>query len=99
MDFYADSGIPYTYTIELPDLGQYGFQLPESNLEEVRRKVYYLQSIVSFIPFFVFGFWSILAMNISLTSSNNQFSQFQILYLAHVIEQPIFPIQNLEYLQ
>ena len=37
MDFYADSGIPYTYTIELPDLGQYGFQLPESNLEEVRR--------------------------------------------------------------
>ena len=45
MDFYADSGIPYTYTIELPDLGQYGFQLPESNLEEVRRKVvYYWQS-------------------------------------------------------
>ena len=45
MDFYADSGIPYTYTIELPDLGQYGFQLPESNLEEVRRKVYYWQSM------------------------------------------------------
>ena len=46
MDFYADSGIPYTYTIELPDLGQYGFQLPESNLEEVRTKVvYYWQSM------------------------------------------------------
>ena len=35
MDFYADSGIPYTYTIELPDLGRYGFQLPESEIEEV----------------------------------------------------------------
>ena len=35
MDFYADSGIPYVYTIELPDLGQFGFQLPESNIEEV----------------------------------------------------------------
>ena len=35
MDFYADSGIPYTYTIELPDLGRYGFQLPESEINEV----------------------------------------------------------------
>ena len=43
MDFYADSGIPYTYTIELPDLGQYGFQLPESNLEEVRQSIVRLQ--------------------------------------------------------
>ena len=44
MDFYADAGIPYTYTIELPDLGKHGFQLPESEIEDVRLSLKDLKS-------------------------------------------------------
>ena len=35
MDFYAASGIPFSYTIELPDLGTKGFLLPASEIREV----------------------------------------------------------------
>ena len=36
MDFYVDSGIPYSYTIELPDFGQFGFLIPPSMIPTVR---------------------------------------------------------------
>ena len=35
MDFYADCGIPFTYTIELPDFGTKGFLLPASEIHSV----------------------------------------------------------------
>ena len=35
MDFYTDSGIPFAFTIELPDLGQTGFQVPAQQISEV----------------------------------------------------------------
>ena len=45
MDFYANSGIPFAYTLELPDFGQFGFQLPPSQVKQVRRlKLYTISS-------------------------------------------------------
>ena len=35
MDFYADCGIPFTYTVELPDFGTKGFLLPASEIHSV----------------------------------------------------------------
>lgn len=35
MDFYADAGIPFAFTIELPDLGQFGYLLPEHQISQV----------------------------------------------------------------
>ena len=35
MDFYADMGIPFTYTVELPDFGQYGMLIPSSMISTV----------------------------------------------------------------
>ena len=35
MDFYADMGIPYCYTVELPDFGQFGVLLPSSMIKVV----------------------------------------------------------------
>ena len=32
MDFYALQGVPFAYTMELPDLGQFGFQLPPEHI-------------------------------------------------------------------
>ena len=37
MDFYADCGIPFTYTIELPDFGTKGFLLPASEIHSVSK--------------------------------------------------------------
>ena len=36
MDFYADCGIPFSYTIELPDFGTKGFLLPASTIRQVK---------------------------------------------------------------
>ena len=33
-------GIPYTYTIELPDTGRFGFLLPASRIEAVGREAF-----------------------------------------------------------
>ncbi len=35
MDFYVDAGIPLAFTIELPDLGQLGYLLPEHQISQV----------------------------------------------------------------
>lgn len=35
MDYYADIGIPYCYTIELPDFGQYGMLMPAHQIVPV----------------------------------------------------------------
>ena len=37
MDYYVDSGIPYSYTIELPDFGQFGMLMPASMISMVRK--------------------------------------------------------------
>lgn len=36
MDFYADSGFYFAFTVELPDLGQHGFLLPPSEIMPVK---------------------------------------------------------------
>ena len=33
-------GIPYTYTIELPDTGRFGFLLPASRIESVGKEAF-----------------------------------------------------------
>ena len=35
---FGGAGIPYSYTIELPDTGSYGFILPASQIETVGRE-------------------------------------------------------------
>ena len=35
MDFYAESGVPFSFTIELPDFGEYGFLLPPADIPVV----------------------------------------------------------------
>ena len=35
MDFYCDEGIPYSFDIELPDLGELGMLLSPSDILEV----------------------------------------------------------------
>jgi hypothetical protein len=35
MDFYTDSGIPYSFDIEMPDLGDFGMLLPPSDIIDV----------------------------------------------------------------
>ena len=40
MDYYADVGIPYSYTIELPDFGQFGMLMPASMISIVRMRFY-----------------------------------------------------------
>ena len=37
MDFYCDEGIPYSFDIELPDLGELGMLLSPSDILEVIR--------------------------------------------------------------
>ena len=35
MDFYIDCGIPFAYTIELPDFGQFGFLMRPSEVKSI----------------------------------------------------------------
>ena len=36
----GELGIPYTYTVELPDTGDHGFLLPASSIESVGREAF-----------------------------------------------------------
>nr|XP_040578268.1 zinc carboxypeptidase-like isoform X2 [Lepeophtheirus salmonis] len=39
MDFYADQGIPFAYTWELPDMGQHGMLMPSRKIQEIGKEV------------------------------------------------------------
>ena len=68
MDFYADLGIPYPFTIELPDLGDFGMLLPPADIIEV----ILLVSLSSFslslsldLPLFNHSFTLLLTLSLS----------------------------------
>jgi hypothetical protein len=45
MDYYCDEGIPYSFDIELPDLGELGMLLSPTDILEVILLLFWLKGI------------------------------------------------------